>query len=143
MARYWIGVASKDHVQTGIKEGIAQVCHGKDKQLKRMKKDDWIVYYSSVEVLGGKKAVQAFTAIGKVVDDNVYQYIMTPDFIPFRRKVKFVQQFTEVPIKPLINDLDFIEDKQYWGQKFRYGHFEISKKDFFLIAKYMDILKKK
>jgi hypothetical protein len=27
--KYWIIVASKDHVQRGIKEGIAQACHGK------------------------------------------------------------------------------------------------------------------
>ncbi|GAB4226009.1 MAG: hypothetical protein Tsb0021_01550 [Chlamydiales bacterium] len=29
MARYWIAVASKKHVQKGVLEGFAQVCHGK------------------------------------------------------------------------------------------------------------------
>lgn len=27
--KYWIIVASKDHVKKGITEGIAQACHGK------------------------------------------------------------------------------------------------------------------
>lgn len=141
--RYWIGVASKDHVCKGVEGSFSQVCHGKDKPLKRMKKNDWIVYYSNVEKLGGNAKVQAFTAIGKVLDDNVYQFEMAPGFVPYRRDVKFVENAEQVSIKPLINKLDFIEDKQRWGYKFKYGHFEISKKDFFLIANEMKILRRK
>ncbi|SFE62120.1 EVE domain-containing protein [Chitinophaga sp. CF118] len=40
--KYWIIVASKDHVKTGITEGIVQTCHGKASPLKRMRKDDLI-----------------------------------------------------------------------------------------------------
>jgi hypothetical protein len=29
MLKYWIGVASKEHVLRGVDEGFAQVCHGK------------------------------------------------------------------------------------------------------------------
>lgn len=29
MTKYWIGVASCEHVQRGVKSGFAQVCHGK------------------------------------------------------------------------------------------------------------------
>jgi hypothetical protein len=40
--KYWIIVASKDHVKTGQAEGIAQACHGKASPLKRMRKGDFI-----------------------------------------------------------------------------------------------------
>jgi hypothetical protein len=36
MTRYWIGVASKEHVQRGVLGGFAQVCHGKAGPLNRM-----------------------------------------------------------------------------------------------------------
>ena len=44
--KYWIIVASKDHVKNGISAGIAQACHGKSSPLKRMKKGDYLIYYS-------------------------------------------------------------------------------------------------
>jgi hypothetical protein len=39
MTRYWIGVASHEHVQGGVKGGFAQVCHGKIGTLKYMSED--------------------------------------------------------------------------------------------------------
>ncbi|MDQ7862723.1 hypothetical protein RCO48_21920 [Peribacillus frigoritolerans] len=33
--RYWIGVASRDHVMKGIDGGFAQLCHGKEAPLKK------------------------------------------------------------------------------------------------------------
>jgi predicted RNA-binding protein len=43
----------------------------------------------------------------------------------------------ETPIKPLIEKLDFIENKQSWGFKFRFGFFEIAEHDFELIRQAM------
>lgn len=131
--KYWIGVASQDHVAKGQEEGFCQLCHGKSYPLKRMKKDDWIIYYSPKKVFKQKQPCQKFTAIGKVVSDEVYQFEMAPGFIPFRKDIEFVVA-KEVSIRPLIDDLDFIADKKHWGYKFRFGHFEIDKKDFELIA---------
>jgi len=45
-------VASKDHVKNGIAQGIAQACHGKAAPLKRMKKGDFVIYYSGKQTLG-------------------------------------------------------------------------------------------
>ena len=39
------------------------------------------------------------------------------------------RQLHEAPIRPLIDDLDFIEDKTRWGYRFRFGVFEISEHD--------------
>jgi len=51
---------------------------------------------------------------------------------PWRRNVDF-KECKEVPIKPLIGDLSFIQDKTHWWYKFRLGLFEIPEKDFELI----------
>ena len=60
--RYWIVVASRDHVQRGVEEGICQVCHGKEGQLRRMSEGDWIVFYSSKERYDGAEKCRKFTA---------------------------------------------------------------------------------
>ena len=134
--KYWIIVASKDHVETGIREGIAQACHGKAAPLKRMKQDDFVIFYSGREKFGQPDKCQEFTAIGQVADEEIYPYQMTADFCPFRRKINFIAS-TCVSILPLINDLEFIQNKRSWGYPFRFGFFEINKHDFDLISSLM------
>ena len=136
--KYWIGVASQDHVAKGQEGGFCQLCHGKSYPLKRMKKNDWIVYYSPKKVFKEKTPHQKFTAIGRVVSEQVYQFKMAEGFIPYRRDIEFLAA-KEVSIRPLIDELDFISDKKRWGYKFRFGHFEIAKKDFELIALAMGV----
>ncbi|AWV98271.1 EVE domain-containing protein [Arcticibacterium luteifluviistationis] len=131
--KYWIIVASKDHVETGVAGGIAQTCHGKASPLKRMQKDDFVLFYSSKKTLGKADKCQEFTALGKVKDDEVFQFQMTADFQPFRRRIDFIPS-TSVSILPLINDLHFIQNKKHWGYPFRFGFFEIDQHDFDLIS---------
>ena len=134
--KYWIAVVSKEHVVNGINWGIMQVCHGKKAPLKRIKKNDLIVFYSSKIKMQDKVSYQKFTAVAKAIDDEIYQVKMFENFEPFRRKVKFLE-CQETEIKPLINHLDFIQNKKSWGYPFRYGLLEISKKDFDLITNKM------
>jgi hypothetical protein len=134
--KYWIIVASKDHVKTGIAEGIAQTCHGKASPLKRMRKDDFIIYYSGKQTLGKPEACQEFTAIGKVMDDEIYQFQVSADFCPSRRNIEFLPG-GDVSILPLIPELDFIQNKKSWGYPFRFGFFEINRHDFELISSQM------
>jgi len=65
--------------------------------------------------------------------------VMAPDFEPARRDVDF-KACEEVEIRPLIDQFNFIEDKQRWGYLFRFGFFEIKQPDFELIARNMGIL---
>lgn len=118
--RYWIGVASKEHVMRGVQGGFVQVCHGKEGPLKQMSPQDWIVYYSPTIKFGEKTPCQAFTAIGQIREGKPYSFQMSPDFIPFRRDVNFIP-CQEIPILPLIEKLDFIQDKRRWGFPFRRG----------------------
>ena len=129
-------MASKDHVKTGVSEGIAQACHGKASPLKRMRKGDFVIYYSGKQNFGKPEKCQEFTAIGTVKDDEVYPFQMTADFCPFRRNIVFFES-VDVSILPLINDLDFIQNKKSWGYPFRFGFFEIKEHDFNLILSLM------
>ncbi|KFF07616.1 EVE domain-containing protein [Chryseobacterium luteum] len=134
--KYWIATVSKEHTLRGVAGGFMQVCQGKQAPLKRMKKGDYLIVYSSKITMEGNEKCQAFTAIGQVIDDHVYQYEMTDNFKPYRRNIKFMES-VESSIIPLINDLEFIPDKKSWGYPFRYGFFEIKENDFNLIISKM------
>jgi hypothetical protein len=107
--KYWIIVASKDHVKTAIAEGIAQARHGKAAPLKRMRNGDFIIYYSGKQTMGRPEVCQEFTAIGKVMDDEIYPFQMSGNFCSSRRNIEFLPS-DDVPILPLIPELDFINN---------------------------------
>ncbi len=134
--RYWVGVASREHVLRGIAGGFAQLCHGKEHPLRRMRPGDWIVYYSPRETFGGKDHCRRFTALGEVTGEAVYQVEMGPGFVPFRRDVRFLPT-GEASIVRLLDRLSFIRDRQRWGYVFRYGHLQIPEADFRRIAEAM------
>lgn len=134
--RYWVAAVSREHTMRGVAGSFMQVCHGKQAPLKRMKKGDYLLVYSSKITMEGNEKCQAFTAIGKVMDDDVYQFQMTENFKPFRRNIDFMQ-CQESSIIPLINDLEFIPNKKSWGYPFRFGFLEINEKDFNLISSKM------
>ena len=94
------------------------------------------MFYSPKTVYQDGEPLQAFTAIGQIRDDELYQVEMAPGFVPWRRNVDF-QDCVETPIRPLIDDLSFIVDKTHWGYKFRFGLFEIQATDFELIRDVM------
>lgn len=131
---YWINTISRDHVMIGVKGGFTQAGHGKNTGLKRLKDGDWIVFYSPKTSYQDGEALQAFTAIGQVKGDDLYQVEMTQDFRPWRRNVAF-HEALETPIKPMLEELSFIKDKAHWGYMFRFGLFQIPEKDFEIIKR--------
>ncbi|BBD22030.1 EVE domain protein [Streptococcus constellatus subsp. constellatus SK53] len=98
MVKFWVGVVSENHVKRGVTGGFCQVCHGKGGPLKRMKKGDYLLYYSPKIDLDSDQKLQAFTAVGKMTGDEVYQFEMAPDFIPFRRDVEYYKSVRPCPI---------------------------------------------
>ena len=137
---YWIGVVSRSHVLRGIEGGFAQMNHGKQAPLKRMKAGDGLIYYSPRESYPDGAPLQAFTALGFIRTGDVYAYDMTadgvPGFVPWRIDVDYVDTQT-TSIRPLITQLDFIKDKTHWGAAFRFGQIKIGKDDFDRIARAM------
>jgi hypothetical protein len=131
--KYWIVCVSEDHSAKGFDLGITQACHGKIAPLKRMQKGDYIILYSGKKSLDSDIQCQKFTNIGKIKDDEIYQVEMSKNFIPFRRNVEYYP-CEAISIALLINDLDFIQNKKFWGYPFRFGFFEIKENDFKLIS---------
>jgi hypothetical protein len=89
--KYWIAVASADHVRRGRSEGFMQVSHGKAAPLKRIKPGDRVVYYSPALTLGGKDKLQSFTAIGTVKTGEPYLFDVEGRFQLYRRDVAWAK----------------------------------------------------
>jgi hypothetical protein len=130
--RCWVNTISRDHVQVGVAGSFTQAGHGKASGLRRLSAGDLLVFYSPKTSLQDGEPLRAFTAIGRVADDELYQVEMAPGFQPWRRNVQFAIG-VEAPIAPLIDQLSFIKDKRRWGYVFRFGLFEIPCGDFELI----------
>ena len=109
------------------------MCHGKCAPLKRVKPGDRVVYYAPTVTLGGKDRLQSFVSIGVVLPGVPYAFDMGGGFVPFRRDVAYVAAI-EAPIAPLLDSLEFVEDRAHWGYKFRFGLFQVSDADMRLIA---------
>ena len=120
-------------MQRGVAGGFTQANHGKKTILQRLSAGDKIIFYSPKTAYDGDEPLQAFTALGTVTDDELYQGEMAGGFVAWRRSLTF-EKVDETPIKPLIGDLSFIADKTHWGYKFRFGLFEIPEADYQLIA---------
>lgn len=131
--RFWIGVASKEHVLIGKEGGFCQLNHGKKTALNRMKKGDYIIYYSPKYAMNDTTPYQCFVAVGKIKSDT-YQAKMTESFHPFRRDVIYLKQSQDV-------SLHAIEDDELTAVKssLRYGHVEISKALFMKIVSSMQV----
>jgi hypothetical protein len=115
-----------------------QVCHGKFGPLQRVAPGDCVAYYSPTVTMGGKDTLQRFVSIGIVKPGVAYQVDMGAGFVPFRRDVAYVPA-NEVSILPLLDDLEFVEDRRRWGYAFRFGLFQVSEHDMALIAAAMGV----
>ncbi|MEO8155428.1 MAG: EVE domain-containing protein [Rhizobacter sp.] len=133
----WIAVACAEHVARGRSLGIMQVGHGKGAPLKRLHAGDRVAYYSPVQRMGEKEPCQAFTAIGTVKDDRVYQGDMGDGFKPFRKDVSYADA-KPASIRPLLDSLSFTRDKpKNWGYAFRFGLIKVTDDDMDAIAQAM------
>jgi hypothetical protein len=148
----WIAVASADHARRGrdaqfdprrgrdagtdSSSGFMQVCHGKRAPLARVQPGDRIAYYSPTVTMGGKDKLQSFVSIGMVQSAEPYAFDTGGGFVPYRRDVHYLKA-DDAPIAPLLDAFEFVEDRQRWGYKFRFGLFKISDHDMRLIAQAM------
>jgi hypothetical protein len=135
----WIAVASAEHARRGCATpgtGYMQVCHGKCAPLKRVSAGDRVAYYAPALTMGGKDKLQRFVSIGLVQAGEPYALAMGGGFVPFRRDVAYVAA-QEASILPLVDEFEFVENRQRWGYKFRFGLFEVSDHDMRLIARAM------
>jgi hypothetical protein len=142
-ANHWVVVASAVHARRGREArqgtfacGFMQVCHGKRSAVARVQPGDIVAYYAPATEMGGKDKLQSFVSLGIVQPSAPYAFDMGGGFVPWRRDVQYLPT-KETPIAPLISQLEFVDDPQRWGYKFRFGLFKISANDMALIAKAM------
>ena len=123
----WLGVVSREHVLQAVSLGIAQVGHGKRPPLARMKAGDWLVYYSPRTAYPDGDPLKAFTAIGRLTDDDLWQ-AEGGEFRPWRRRAEWDAAATETPIAPLVGELEFTRGPN-WGYALRRGLFSLGDAD--------------
>src|SRR5260221_8311766 len=128
MNAHWVAVASAEHVAIGRRLGFMQVGHGKGAPLQRLHAGDHVAYYSPVRVFGTKEACQAFTAVGVVRDERVYQGDMGNGFRPFRKDVDWLEA-QEASIRPLLELLSFTKGQSNWGYALRFGLLKVTPDD--------------
>ena len=133
MSRSLIAVASAEHVRRGVAVGIMQVSHGKAAPLRRIAAGDRIAYYSPAETMGGRDGLKSFTAIGVVLDGDVYQADMGGGFRPFRRRVRYWKA-KAAPIRPLLERPGFALAGKAWGARLRFGLLRIDEASMDAIA---------
>jgi hypothetical protein len=130
--KFWVNTVSRSHVERGVEGGFTQANHGSAGTLKRAK-GDRIVFYAPRTDYPKGDPLQKFVALGEIMGEAPYQVEMTPEFHPWRRNVHFFRA-ADAEIGPLIDALDFIQDKNRWGFPFRRGLFEIGADDFMRIV---------
>jgi hypothetical protein len=137
--RHWIAVASAEHALRGRDNaplGFMQVCQGKCGPLKRLSAGDVVAYYAPARTMGGKDKLQSFVSLGQVLPGEPYAFDMGGGFVPHRRDVRYLSA-QPAPIAPLLDTLEFVEDRQRWGYKLRFGLFEVTVTDMQRIARAM------
>jgi EVE domain-containing protein len=130
---YWIGVVAKNHVDRGVAGGFTQLNTGKAGPLERMRPGDGFVFYSPRTEHPYGPPLQAFTAIGRVGAGAIFQGEGEDGLRPFRRGVEYLPA-QPAPIKPMLESLSFIRNKEYWGAAFRFGFLRVPEEDFARIA---------
>lgn len=125
----WLGVVCRDHVLRGTELGIAQLGHGKRTGLARLAPGDWLVYYSPRTSLRDGRPLRAFTAIGAVTDEDIWQ-ADEGNFHPWRRRVAYLPGAIETPIRSLKLELTA---EPGWGYQLRRSLIRLTDSDFDLI----------
>lgn len=125
---WWINTISREHVDVGRAGGFTQAGHGKAAPLRRLQRGDGVIFYSPRTALRDGEPLQQFTAAGIVTDDEAFQVEMTPDFHPYRRRLRFLP-VTAVDARPLVGELHFVSDVTRWGYPYRRGLFSIDDHD--------------
>jgi len=134
--KYWLGVASEEHVMLGVKGGFCQLNHGKAAPLHRMHEGDWIIYYSPKKSLKAVEKLQAFTAVGQIADDEIIQVSESESFQPFRRSVNYFTNVRPVPLAEVSSHPQWKEN----NSRLRFGHFEMTRELFSWITEKMGLV---
>ena len=131
LVRYWIGVVSGDHVDYGIANGLCAFSKGARSAIEKLSDGDRFAFYSPKTGFMEGTPIQAFAALGTVIDATPSENIWAGHLI-WTAKAAYAE-VAPAPVRPLLEPLSFVTNPAKWGMAFRRGQFEISHADFELI----------
>jgi len=135
--RYWIGVVSGDHVDFAVKNGLCAFSKGAKSAIEKLSDGDRIAFYSPKTGFVEGDPIQAFTALGTVIDATPLETAWDGHQIWTGRAA--YAKTTPAPVRPLLEPLAFVTNPAKWGMAFRRGQFEIQQSDFALIETAMKV----
>lgn len=95
MPRYWLIVASRDHVRRGVADGFVMANHGKRAPLARMARGDRVLIYSPTTTYPKGEPLRAITFLGEVTGEEPEPSEVIPG--GFRRAAT-LHEVTPVPL---------------------------------------------
>ncbi len=137
--KYWIGVASLNHILRGAELGLFGIGHGQRQPLEQMAPGDNIVFYAPKidhTKTGKANIYQKFKGFGTLLDQPIFSEEIAGTCV-FRRRILFEGIEQSAPIQPLIDQLDFIPNKAKWGFPLMRGYVQISQSDWDLIVSHL------
>jgi hypothetical protein len=129
MAGSWIAVISADHAAMAVREGFFACSHGDGRAAARPANGDRFAFYAPRERMGEGAPVQAFVALGRILDDAPSPRAMGGGLGQVRRAA--FEPVGRAAVRPLLSRLGFTRDKgSHWGMAFRRGLFAVDAADF-------------
>lgn len=134
--RFWIGVVHQAQARAAQAAGFVARSHGREAAVTTLSTGDRVILCAPKTDFGGDP-VQAFVALLTVTGETIRQRPLPgTDFRPFARDAVY-QVIRELPVRPLLDQLNFVTSPRHWGMAFRRSRFEISRTDFNLITEGM------
>ncbi len=127
----WIAVASADHVAEAVRRGVFLCSHGSGTAAARPMRGDRFAYYAPRARMGEGEPVQAFVALGTIVDETA-ETREIGGFTAGVRRADYAATGT-APVRPLLPRLGFVRDPKHWGMAVRRGLFAVDAADFAVI----------
>jgi len=142
--RFWVSTISLDHLKLAIEGGYTQANHGHRSGVGDLENSDILLFYCPREMRARQAPrVAKFLAVGTVMDAKPYQEHISPEWKPFRRRVKYQPDVKSVNVnnEKVIAKLDFITEKKKWSYYFRRSLFRIPPKDGWWLLERMGVAK--
>ena len=136
--QYWIAVVAQDRAERARHGAYAELSHGRAGILELLRPGDGYVTYSPRTTDPKGIAVQAFTTMGRVGTGALYRVTEPDGSAAFRLPVEYMAAHP-APIKPFLDSLTFIRNRQHWGAAFRFGGLRITGADYARIAAAMGV----
>ena len=136
--RHVIGVVHRMQVEVASREGFVAFGHGKRSLVETLSPGDRVIYYAPRTEPDGDP-VQAFVAHATVTGDAPRERDFGDWGTGWVRDAVYAE-VTEVPVRPLLGELDFLKGRgRNWGMAFRGGRFAISEADYGRISRAMGL----